>query len=301
MVASRRPTAQQRRLRAELVRLRDARGLSREQVAEAIGSTELTIYRYETGRSRPKPTDVAAMLDLYELSDAEREALIQAAKDSRSRRVGWWHRHRQALKPGYDSYLPLEDEAKVLRTYEAQVVPGIFQTERYARCVIEATEVDHPSVDLDEKITVRLGRQRRLSDPEEPMQVIAVLDEAVLRREVGGSDVMREQLEYLTRLAGLDTVTIRVLPFGAGAHAAMDGPFHLLGFGSDDPDVVYLEQAGSGLVPEDPYEIRRYTLMFGNLTANSLSPAGSAALIAEIAREHEGTVEGTRDERVRRA
>lgn len=277
--------AQQRRLRAELVRLREERGLERPDVAERIGITDLTLWRYETGRSRPKPTDVQVLLGVYDAPAALRTELLEAAKGARRRTTGWWHRHRKALKKGFDSYLPLEDEASVLRVYEAQVVPGILQADRYARHVIEATAVGEDLDDLDEKLVVRATRQERLSDADHPLQVVAVVDEAALRRPIGGPDVMREQLEKLLELGKLDGVAIHILPFLAGAHAALDGSFHLLSFHPSDQDVVYLEQAGSGLVPEEPSEIRRYTLMFGNLIAKALDTRESAAFIRELATE----------------
>ncbi|MEU6741749.1 helix-turn-helix domain-containing protein [Streptosporangium sandarakinum] len=269
---------------AELTRLREDSGLSRAEVAERIGSTDTTVWRYETGLTRPKPSDVAALTDVYGVTGAARESLVQMAREARQR--GWWHRHRQTLKPGFDSYIGLEAEASVVRSYEPLVVPGLMQTEAYARAVIEVTTVTHAPPEVDEKVTVRISRQQLLHGPGEPIQLVSVLDEAVLRRQVGGPKVMREQLEHLVDLGKLPNVEIRVIPFSAGAHAAMDGPFCLLGFPEPgDLDLVYLEQAASGLVLEDPDEVRRYTLMFGSLTAMALRADASAAFIAELAKK----------------
>ncbi|GAA1093373.1 helix-turn-helix transcriptional regulator [Nocardiopsis exhalans] len=269
MVVRLSPTARQRRLMAELTRLRDSSGLSRAQVAERIGITDSTLWRYETGMTRPKPGDVAILLDVYGVHGAEREELIEMAKHARKR--GWWHRHRQALKPGFDSYIGLEAAASVVRTFQTSVVPGILQTEAYARAVIEQTAISSAPDMVDEKVLVRMSRQELITREDAPLQVVAILDEAVLRRQVGGPETMHEQLQRLIALAQHPNVTIRVVPFAHGAHPGLDGQFNLLEFPEQaDPDLVYLEQAGSGLVPEDPEEVRRYTLMFGSLLGRAL-------------------------------
>lgn len=274
-------TARHRRLMAELNRLRSDRGLSRAEVAARIGSTDTTIWRYETGLTRPKPGDVMAMLEVYGVTGEARDDLIQLAREARKR--GWWHRHRQVLKPGFDSYIGLEAEAAVVRTYEPQIVPGLLQTEPYARAIIEATAMTYAPSEVDEKVAVRMARQELLTR-ENPIQLVAVLDEAVLRRQVGGAKTMRQQVWRLIEVSRQSNVEIRVIPFGSGAHCAMDGNFSLLGFPEpDEPDLVYLEQAASGLMPEDPAETRRYTLMFGNLMGQALSAVESIALMASLA------------------
>lgn len=263
------PTARQRRLMAELNRLRDTSGLSRAQVAERIGITDSTLWRYETGMTRPKPGDVAILLDVYGVHGDERAELIEMAKHARRR--GWWHRHRQTLKPGFDSYIGLEAAASVVRTFQTTVVPGILQTEAYARAVIEQTAITSAPDMVDEKVLVRMARQELITREDAPLQVVAILDEAVLRRQVGGPETMRAQLRHLIDLAQQPNVTIRVMPFSHGAHPGLDGQFNLLEFPEQaDPDLVYLEQASSGLVPEDPEEVRRYTLMFGSLLGKAL-------------------------------
>jgi hypothetical protein len=187
------------------------------------------------------------------------------------------------LKPGFDSYIGLESEASAVRTYQVQVIPGLLQTERYAQLIIEATGMTSAAAEIHQKVVVRMARQELIIQADDPVRLIAVLDEAVLRRQVGGPTVMTEQLQRLIELGRLPNVEIRVLPFAGGAHVAMDGPFYLLEFPrSEDPDLVYLEQAGSGLIPEDVEEVRRYTLMFGNLLAVALTPTRSSAFIKGI-------------------
>lgn len=275
------PTARHRRLMSELNRLRDVSGLSRAEVAERIGTTDTTVWRYETGLTRPKVSDVAALLDVYGVTGDARDELLEGAREARKR--GWWHRYRQTLKPGFDSYIGLEAEASVLRTFQPQVVPGVLQTAEYARTVIQETSIVNTPSDIDEKVAVRTSRQELLTRSSDPIHLTAVLDEAVLRRQVGGAEVMKEQLEQLILLTKRPNIDIRVLPFHTGAHAGLDGQFNLLEFpAAEDPDVVYLEQAGSGLVPEDPEEVRRYTLIFGNLMTKSLPANDSRAFLSRV-------------------
>jgi transcriptional regulator with XRE-family HTH domain len=283
-VASRRsPTARHRRLMAELCRLRKSSGLSRVEVAERIGSTDTTVWRYETGLTRPKPSDVSALTDVYGVTGEARDSLIQMAVEARRR--GWWHQHRQTLKPGFDSYIGLEAEASLVRSYEPLVVPGLMQTEPYARAVTRATSMVHDPSEVEEQVSVRIARQRLLHGPGDPIQLVAVLDEAVVRRRIGSREIMAEQLEHLIDLSRLPNVEIRVLPFSAGEHAAMDGKFCLLSFPEpEDPDLLYLEQAASGHVPNDPEEVRRYASMFESLSALALDPEASTAFIAQMAK-----------------
>ncbi|MEU4832499.1 helix-turn-helix transcriptional regulator [Streptosporangium sp. NPDC023615] len=282
MVSRRSPTARHRRLVAELNRLRKDSGLSRVEVAERIGSTDTTVWRYETGQTRPRPSDVSALTDVYGVTGEARASLIQMAVEARRR--DWWHRHRQALKPGFDSYIGLEAEASLVRSYEPLVVPGLMQTEPYARAVIEATAVAQTPSTVEETVAVRISRQRLLHGPGDPIHLVAVLDEAVIRRRIGGGDTMSEQLEHLVHLGGLPNVEIRVLPFSAGAHPAMDGPFCLLSFPEpEDPDLLYLEQAASGLLPDEPEQVSRYASMFESLCAMALGQEASAAFIAQMA------------------
>jgi transcriptional regulator with XRE-family HTH domain len=287
MATRRSPTARHRRLIVELKRLREEQGLTREQVADRIGTSETSIFRYEKGETRPQPAVVAAMLGVYGAPDAERDELLEMARDARKR--GWWHRHRQSLKPGFDSYIGLEAAASVVRTYEAQAVPGLLQTEAYARANIEATSVSVVPAEVEEKVSVRISRQDLITRSTDRVQVVAVLDEAVLRRQVGGPGAMQEQVRHLIAMAELPNVAIHVLPFAAGAHPGMEGPFVLLSFPEpEDPDLVYLEQATSGLVPEEPEEVRRYTLMFGTLLGKALPAEESAAFMAKIAEDDNG-------------
>jgi hypothetical protein len=221
------------------------------------------------------------MLDVYGATTAERDELLEMARDARKR--GWWHRHRQTLKPGFDSYIGLEAAASIVRTYEVQTVPGLLQTEAYARANIVATSLNMVPAGIEERLSVRLSRQDLITRSTDRVQIIAVLDEAVLHRQVGGPQAMREQIRHLIAMAALPNVVIHILPFAAGAHPGMEGPFCLLSFPEpDDTDLVYLEQATSGLVPEEPEEVRRYTLMFGTLLGKALPAEESVAFMEKI-------------------
>jgi transcriptional regulator with XRE-family HTH domain len=282
MATRRSPTARHRRLIVELKRLREEQGLTREQVADRIGTSETSIFRYEKGETHPQPAVVAAMLGVYGATDAERDELLEMARDARKR--GWWHRHRQSLKPGFDSYIGLEAAASIVRTYEAQTVPGLLQTEAYARGNIEATSLNVVPAEVEERVSVRMSRQDLVTRSTDRVNLVAILDEAVLRRHVGGPGAMREQVRHLIAMTELPNVVIHVLPFTAGAHPGMEGPFVLLSFPEpEDPDIVYLEQATSGLVPEEPEEVHRYTLMFATLLGKALPAEESVTFMAKIA------------------
>lgn len=275
------PTARHRRLRSELTRLREQAGLTQGQAAERADVAEITLFRWEKGVTLPRAADVAFLLDVYGVHGQQREILVQAAKGARGQ--DWFLSHREALKPGFDTYLALESEAAAIRTYEDELVPGLLQTEAYTRTVIAALAMNEVP-DIDEKVTVRRERQAQLSGPD-AIRLTAVLNEAVIRTVVGGPEVMGEQLNWLVQTSSLPNVTLQVMPFEAGAHAGMDGSFVVLEFPEPDPAVVYLEQAASGLVLEDDADVRRYTLRFGNLTSKALSPSRSRAFLAEVAQQ----------------
>lgn len=276
------PLAQRRRLAQELRRLRARRNISLEDVAREMECDSSWLSRVERAERGIRPKDVRSLLDIYGVEDiAHHEELLNLARRAGTR--DWWHRFRKDLKPKFDVYLGLEADASMISTYQARVVPGILQTPSYARAVLEATDLAGV-VDIDNALSVRYARQEVLRREVDPVRLIAILDEAVLRRQVGGLKVMREQLLRLVELNKLPNVKIQVLPFEAGAHAAMSGDFFLLEFPeSADLGAVYVEQETSGLVLQSEHEVRRYTLMFGNIVGKALSPEDSAAMIRALA------------------
>ena len=278
------PSARSRRLAAELLRLREMSGLSREHVADRLGWSVSKLWRVETARSRAHHGDVADILDIYDVTGGQREALTKLAREARRR--GWWHSYADVLADGFEVYVDLEADAAAIRTYESQLVPGLLQTVDYAHAVLTAAWVTIEPEEIDRRVAVRMRRQELVTSRDRPFQLWAILDEAVLRRLVGGRDVMHAQLMRLAETARQTNVTLQVLPFSVGAHIAMLGPFVLLSFPEQgDPDVVYLETDTSSLYLEEAQEIGRYSEIFDHLRATALSPRESVVFIKAIAAE----------------
>jgi transcriptional regulator with XRE-family HTH domain len=276
------PTVRRRRLALELRRLRESARLTCEDVADRLECSASKISRVETGRVSVSPRDVRDMLEIYGVPETERESLVQLARDSRQK--GWWQAYGDTIEPHFATYLGLESEASEIRIYEVALVPGLVQTEDYARAVIGAGMVSSPREDIERKVRLRMARQELTKS--NPPRVWFVMDEAALRRQVGGPGVMRMQLEYLLEIARLPNVAMQVIPFGGGAHPAMGRPFVILVFPERiDPDVVYLEDLTSALYVEDVNEVDRYNVFFNHLRATALSFDDSAALITSILKE----------------
>jgi transcriptional regulator with XRE-family HTH domain len=277
------PTVRRRRLALELRRLREAARLTCEEVAEHLECSASKISRVETGRVSVSPRDVRDMLELYGVPAAQRESLVQLARDSRQK--GWWHAYSDTMQPQMATYIGLESAASEIRIYEVSLIPGLLQIEDYARAVIRAGMVNSPAEDIERRVSLLMARQPAVVR-EDPPKVWAVLDEAALRRRVGGSGLMRLQLEHLLEQATLPNVAIQVIPFGGGAHPAMGRPFIILVFPERvDTDVVYLEDLTSALYLEDVAEVDRYNVFFNHLRATALSFDDSAALITSVLKE----------------
>ncbi|EHR50455.1 Helix-turn-helix protein [Saccharomonospora marina XMU15] len=276
------PTVRRRRLASELRRLRERAELTIDEVGEKLECSASKISRIETGHVGVTPRDARDMLELYGVRGDEQEALVQLAREARKR--GWWHAYNEVFT---GAFVGLEADASSLRAFQALLVPGLLQTERYARAVIHAMRPDAADAEIERRVAARMTRQRLLSDPNPP-EYWAVVDEAVLRRVVGGPEVMAEQLGRLADIAQLPHVTIQVVPFGAGAHPGMEGPFLILGFPEQaDPDVVYVDSTSSGVYLELEPDVRRYALMFDHLRAAALGPDDSVNVIADAARRFE--------------
>lgn len=276
------PTARGRRLRHELKRLREEAGMTHAEVARRLEWSASKVSRIETGQSRAQTGDVADLLELYGVTDdAVRKAYVQLAREARRR--GWWTRYSDVLGSG--TYVGLESEAATIQTYEQQNVPGLLQTESYARAFIQGALVKPDPDEVDRRVSARMERQELLDRTDVP-EVWAVLDEAVVRRPVGGPDVMREQLQRLIDLTTRpnSTVTLQVLPMSIGAHPGMNGSFVLLRFPDPmDRPIVHLETDTDGLYLEETVDIERYTLKFDHLMARALGPDESRAMVTEIA------------------
>jgi transcriptional regulator with XRE-family HTH domain len=274
------PTVQRLVLGSQLHRLRESRGITAEQAAEAIRGSHSKISRIEHGRVGFKARDVADLLTLYGVTDAEeRAALLNLAKEANAR--GWWHAYSDILPLWAESYVGLEAAASVIRTYQIQLIPGLLQTEGYARALIRqgsaATEEE-----IARRGELRASRQEILRRPDAP-QLWVVVDEGALRRPVGSREVVREQLEYLAEVAEHPAVTLQILPFSAGAHSAMGGPFTILRFAEPDlADVVYIEQLTSALYLDKPVEVDSYLEVMDRLCLEARPTSHTPGILRQI-------------------
>ncbi|MDN3355306.1 helix-turn-helix transcriptional regulator [Actinomadura sp. DC4] len=280
-------TVRNRRLAAELRRLRESGDFTGDDVAERLGWSASKVSRLENARQAPRFADVRRLLDLYGVEGGYREQLLQLARDAVRR--GWWEAFSDALPEPYASYIGLEIEAEELWQWETQVIPGLLQTEAYAQAVEQgshSTEVIPPSR-VDARVEARLERQSVLTR-EHPLRLSAVLDEALLLRRFGDAAVMAGQLRHLQKLAELPNVTLQVLPL-EGPHPIATGSFTLLQFplvgGMKFHDVVYIEHLNGCSYLEEETETYRHRLSFERLRAEALGPAESLEQISRTARE----------------
>jgi hypothetical protein len=281
MAARKIPTVPQRALAGALERHRAAAGLSPRDAAAQLEWSETKIWRIETARVTVSPGDVRELARVYGVDAEAAEALVQLARQAK--RTGWWKGMNQVLPAGFSVHLELESTARAIRTYEAQWVPGLWQTEGYARAVLRANSLTRTPEQVERQVQTRMLRQQILTRADPPPPVMwAILDEAVIRRMVGGREVMRGQLQRLHEISGQQGTTLQILPFTVGAHMADYGSFAL--FEPSDPAfpvTASTDRPGGNLIEDDPEDIQRYTTMFDHLRASSLSPAASQTLIAE--------------------
>ncbi|MBA0124930.1 helix-turn-helix domain-containing protein [Haloechinothrix sp. YIM 98757] len=271
------PEVRRRRLASELRRLRESAELTIGEVSDRLRCSTSKVSRIETGHVGVRPQDVRAMLTLYGVGERESDELVQLAHEARTR--GWWHSYSEVFT---GSFVGLEADASSLRAFQALLVPGLLQTRRYAHAVIRAMRPHAPDAEIKRRVSARMRRQRLLAD-ESPPSYEAVMDEAVLHRVVGGRDVMSEQLLRLREAAALPHVTLRVVPFDAGAHSGMEGPFLILGFPERaDPDVVYVDSTTGGVCLEEPDEVERYSVMFDHLRYHALGHEDSTRLLDKL-------------------
>jgi transcriptional regulator with XRE-family HTH domain len=275
------PSVRARQLAAELRRLRDAARLTGEEVAGQLGWSPSKVSRIETGQTSPGAADLRRMLDIYEVTGTQRDRLERLAQSSDQR--GWWDAYTDTLAPEYTALIALEAESESVRWYAPMMVPGLLQTERYAREVIRSGLLIAPPGEVERRVQVKMTRQRVLTR-DDPLQMAVVIDEASILRTIGGPQVMREQLGHMTAMAARPNITVQVLPLDAGAHPALNGEFTILTFPDlVAPDVVYLENMASDLYVESEAEVYRYGLAFDRLRELALSPGESAELITERA------------------
>jgi transcriptional regulator with XRE-family HTH domain len=270
------PTVRRRELGATLRALRNERGLTVDQVAAELLCSPSKVSRMETGQRGATLRDVRDLSELYGVTDEAQVArLMDLARGGKEQ--GWW----QSYDLEFSTYVGLEAEAVSTKYYHSTVIPGLLQTVDYARAIHEVVIPKLDQERIDELVQVRLMRQQILQrDP--PLAVSAIFDEAALHRVVGGPSTMQAQLARLVKLSKFANVTIRVIPFTAGAHFAMDSTFRILEFESSVPDVVYVEGLVGFLYLDRGQDVARYNMVFEHLTEFALTPRESIELIAQI-------------------
>ncbi|WP_435818264.1 helix-turn-helix domain-containing protein [Micromonospora matsumotoense] len=275
------PTVLRMLLGAQLRRLREASGVTREGAGWEIRSSESKISRMELGRVGFKERDVADLLTLYGVTAADdRDALLKLARDANS--PGWWHRYGDVLPGWFQSYLGLEAAAALIRSYEVQFVPGLLQTPEYARAVVLLGHRGAAVEEVDRRVELRVQRQQVLHRADPP-QLWAVIDEAVLRRPIGGPQVMRGQLTALIEATRSPHVRLQVIPFDAGGHAAAGGAFTILRFGDDDlPDIVYIEQLTSALYLDKREDLDYYAAAMERLCVEATPPERTPEVLTRL-------------------
>jgi transcriptional regulator with XRE-family HTH domain len=263
---------------AQLRRFREAAGISTEEAGYEIRGSHSKISRMELGRVGFKERDIADLLTFYGVTDGGvRETLLDLAEHANT--PGWWQAYGDVVPGWFEPYLGLEQGAGVVRVYEVQDVPELLQTPEYARALLTARHLDAPEAEIERRVELRLAR-RRVFDRPEPLKLWAVLDEAVLRRTVGGPATMRAQIEHLIEVAERPNITVQVLPFTSGGHAAESGPVTLLRFAERElPDVVYLEQLTGALYPDRTADIARYRDVLNRLGVHAEPPARTGEIL----------------------
>ncbi|MEW2546738.1 helix-turn-helix transcriptional regulator [Streptomyces sp. NPDC047002] len=279
------PTALRIVLGARLRRLRQERGISRVDAGRAIRASDAKITRLERGQVGFKQRDVTDLLTLYKVLDEDERA--EYAEMARQASLpGWWHQYNDVLEDWFELHIGLEEAASLIRTYEVQFLPGLLQTLDYARVVTRLGYPDAPESKIERLVGLRLERQKLLDLPEAPT-LWAVLDEAVLRRPFGGTEVVRAQLTHLIEMADRPNVTLQIAPFSVGAVAAAGTPVTILRFAEPDlPDKVYLEQLTGAIYLDKREEIDQYSLIMDRLSAEANPPQDTVpylrSLLAEL-------------------
>jgi len=269
------PTVLRILLGGQLRTLREAAGITPDRAGYEIRASRSKISRLEHGRVSFKERDVSDLLTLYGVTDdAERRRMLNLAQHANSQ--GWWSRYDDVMPDWFETYVGLEQATSLIRTYELQFVPGLFQTEDYAKAVTVLGHRSAPMAEIERRVSLRLQRQQILARPDDAPRVWAVIDESALRRPLGGRNVMRNQLRRLLELTQLPQVTLQVMPFDRGGHSAAGGSFSILRFAEPElPDIVYIEQLTGALYLDRPEETDHYREVMNSLSAEAETPAES--------------------------
>lgn len=278
-----RPTIRRRRVAREVRRLREEAGRTREDIARLLDCGLPKISKLETHRANFNPSELIRILDYLGAPDPLRTQLIEWNREARHR--GLLQEHPEAAPEIRRPYMAFEQDASGLQVYEVELIHGLAQTEDYARAVVEAMAPGMSDADVRRRVELRMARQSLLTG-DDPIAYWLILNEAVIRRAVGGAKVMVDQIHHLLELADLKHVTLQILPNSAGAHAAMSSPFTILSFGNDDePPMVYVEDVSHSYLLEKVEQLDTYNVAFNRLRASALSPDLSSELLRQAANE----------------
>ena len=276
------PSVRRRQLGATLRQLREDAGRSRKDAAEWLEIGEPTISKIELGRQAIKGPNVRVLCQLYDVDASRADYLLRLAGEANQR--GWWTAYRDTVPDWFRQFVGLEGDAEVMWEYQAEYVPGLLQTSAYVDAITRVLEPSYSDDMVARRVELREKRQAEI-DGGEPPAMRVFLNEAVLRRCVGGPDVMRDQLDYLVEISKRQHITLRVVPFSAGAHAAMDGSFVMMQFPEEEsPAFTYVENRRGGVYQEDPGDIAAYTVIVDQLAEPALSEADTRVLLDEVAR-----------------
>jgi transcriptional regulator with XRE-family HTH domain len=276
------PTVLRMLLGGQLRKLREAAGITPERAGYEIRASRSKISRVEHGRVGFKERDVVDLLTLYGVTDEKvHQRMLALAQQANS--PGWWARYDDVLPDWFETYVGLEQATSLIRTYELQFVPGLFQTRDYARAVTVLGHRAAPAEEIERRVSLRLNRQQILTNDDSMPKVWAVIDESALRRPLGGREVMRAQLEHLIELTESPQVTLQIMPFDRGGHSAAGGSFAILRFADSDlPDIVYIEQLTGALYLDRPEEIDHYREVMNSLSAEAETPAESERQLKQL-------------------
>jgi transcriptional regulator with XRE-family HTH domain len=274
------PTARRLVLGSQLRRLREAKGISREDAGYSIRGSGSKISRLELGRVGFKERDVADLLTLYGVTDdTERHSFLHMVRESNQ--PGWWHRYSDLVPNWFQDYVGLEESASRIQTYEIQFVPGLLQTERYARAIASQGRPEATADEVDRRVLLRMRRQKLFSQPHAP-RLWAVIDESVLHRPIGGRKVLREQIEHLLEITKLPTISLQVVPFALGRSAA-EGAFTILRFAEPEiPDIVYLEHLSGALYLDKSEDVELYSKVSHRLAVDALTPESTRDTLLQV-------------------
>jgi transcriptional regulator with XRE-family HTH domain len=273
------PTVRRRQLGMELRRLREAARKNQHDAAHWLGVQDTAISKMETGKQKVSQAYLRLLLQLYEVGSPDAEFLDQLRRESDQR--AWFAEYGKTVPSWFNDYLGMETAAIEVWTYESEFVPGLLQIPQYTEAINGALSPERTPEEIQRLVQLRADRQQRLTS-EDPLILRAVINEGALHRQVGGPTVMRSQLRRIAEMAKLPNITVQILPFSAGAHSGMRGPFTALRFPEEPMNTVYLELYGAALYQEAPSEVNKYTDRFDQLTRQSLDAEDTAQMLDQI-------------------